>query len=72
MNPRHLQALAEELDMGMGRLGVLMLHREGGAESSWVLLDFGDVIVHLFTPTERAHYALERLWQAAPQVLRVQ
>lgn len=71
-NVRHLQSLAEELDMGMGRLGVTLLHREGNADSGWILLDFGDVIVHLFAAVERERYGLERLWHVAPAVLRVQ
>ena len=39
--------------------------------SSWVLLDFGSVIVHVFAPEEREYYGLERLWSNAPQVVRV-
>lgn len=72
MNARHLQALAEELDNGMERQGVRMLRREGSADSGWVLLDFGDIIVHLFEAAAREHYGLERLWRTAAPVLRVQ
>jgi len=45
---------------------------EGDAESGWILLDFGDVIVHLFTAEQRALYSLEQLWRGATPVLRVQ
>lgn len=72
MNPRHLQALVEALDTGMARQGVRLLHREGSNDSGWVLLDFGDVIVHLFGAADRERYSLERLWRTATPVLRVQ
>lgn len=48
------------------------LHSEGAGQSGWVLMDYGDVIVHIFTPEERAYYGLEKLWSAAPAVLRIQ
>lgn len=48
------------------------LHVEGRADSGWVLLDFGDVIVHVFTAAQRDFYRLEDLWQAAVPVLRLQ
>lgn len=72
LNARHMQALVEELDRGMERRGVKLHHREGSPESGWVLLDFGDVIVHLFLPAERERYGLEQLWQGAVPVVRVQ
>ena len=48
------------------------LHIEGGAESGWVLLDYGSVIVHLFTPSQREYYDLEGLWSDALLVVRIQ
>ena len=42
------------------------LHAEGQAESGWVLLDYGDVLMHVFLEDTRAYYALERLWGDAP------
>jgi ribosome-associated protein len=61
-------ALLETLD----KEGVSALHSEGIGQSGWVLVDYGDVIVHVFTPAERAYYTLEKLWGAAPAVLRMQ
>jgi len=61
-------ALLETLD----KEGVSPLHSEGIGQSGWVLVDYVDVIVHIFTPAERAYYTLEKLWGAAPAVLRMQ
>ena len=46
--------------------------REGTAASHWVLLDYGSVIVHIFTPPERDYYGLEKHWSEAKTILRVQ
>ena len=47
-------------------------HIEGKPETGWTLLDFGDVIVHIFSPSQRDYYDLEGLWKQAPILLRVQ
>ena len=48
------------------------IRQEGRPTSGWVLLDYGDVVVHIFAPDEREYYRLEDLWSAAPQVVRIQ
>lgn len=68
---RQIEALEEDLTKALKDAGVARHKREGTANSGWVLLDFSDVIVHLFSPEEREFYDLERLWRRAPQVVRV-
>ena len=68
-NPRHAQALGRELDSSMKRAGLLRRNLAGMAgENSWVLLDFNDVVVHIFLPESRAFYALESLWADVPRL----
>lgn len=58
----HAQSIAENIQEKMEEAGLLALRREGFREGSWVLLDYGDVIVHVFQDAERKFYNLERLW----------
>ena len=71
VNPRQMRALVDTLDKELGEDGVQPRHREGVPESGWVLLDYGAVIVHLFSPELREHYALEELWRGAAPVVRI-
>ena len=71
-NPRQIQAIADTIDEALGKQGARLLHREGIAETGWVLLDFGDIIVHVFGAKEREYYRLERLWSEAKTVVYLQ
>lgn len=71
-NTRQIQAIADAIDEELGEQGANVLHREGRAETGWLLLDFGDVIVHIFGPKEREYYRLERLWSEAKTVVYLQ
>lgn len=71
-NVRHLQALCDAMDEELRREGVRPQGREGIVDSGWVLLDFGDVIVHIFSPRERGYYNLEGLWGRGLPVVRIQ
>ena len=71
-NPRQIQAIADTLDEELRKQGARAIYREGLAESGWVLLDFGDIIVHIFGPKEREYYRLERLWSEAKTVVYLQ
>lgn len=61
-------ALADEVDYQLGLEGITPLHVEGQDSRNWVLLDYGSVIVHVFDPTARSYYNLERLWADAEPV----
>jgi len=63
---RHLLTMAEKLRERLKKAGLGAVEAEGLEEASWVLLDAGDVIVHLFRAETRALYDLERLWSVAP------
>jgi len=65
---RQLHAMSEHIDEALSRYGARRLGIEGFGESRWILLDYGDVVVHLFDPETRAFYALEDLWAHAPRV----
>jgi ribosome-associated protein len=69
---RQVQAVAEALIETAERSGRAPLGIEGLHGARWVLVDFGDVIAHVFTPDERAYYRLERLWGDAPVVVHLQ
>jgi ribosome-associated protein len=69
---RQLDAIAQGIVDGLRVEKVRPFGREGTAASHWVLIDFGNVIVHVFTPPERDYYDLERHWSEAKTVLRVQ
>jgi ribosome-associated protein len=69
---RQLDAIADGIVEGLRAEKVRPIGREGLAVSHWVLLDFGAVVVHIFTPPERDYYSLEKHWSEARTVLRVQ
>ena len=69
---RQLDAIADGVIEGMRAEKVRPIGREGTAASHWVLVDFGFVVVHVFTPPERDYYSLEKHWSEARTVLRVQ
>ncbi len=62
---RQLRTLVEDVGQGMKRAGAPLHHIEGERDSGWVLMDYGDVIVHLLGPDERDFYALETVWPSA-------
>jgi ribosome-associated protein len=70
-NTRQAQAIARELDLEVKHLRGRRKRNQGGLESedsNWVLLDFDDVVVHLFLPEARAYYSLDTLWADAPRL----
>ena len=69
---RQMDRLAEDLEQALKECGAALHHREGTSEGGWKLLDFGDVIVHMFGPEEREFYRLEGAWPEAVEVVRIQ
>lgn len=65
---RQVQAIASHIEEKMDQQGILLLGVEGKREGSWILLDYGDLIVHIFYNPVREFYDLERLWSDAPRV----
>lgn len=65
---RNVQAIADGIEDALNQAGAKTLRREGRGEGRWVLLDFGDIIVHVFHQEERAYYDLERLWKDCPAI----
>ena len=69
---RQIETIYEEIGYILKEAGILPHHHEGTVNSGWLLIDFGDVIVHIFTLFEREHYQLDRLWEQASTVVRIQ
>jgi ribosome-associated protein len=61
-----VQSIADAVEEAMARHGWVLGHREGYEVARWVLLDYGDVVVHIFSEEDRRFYGLERLWGGAP------
>ncbi|MHB8171716.1 MAG: ribosome silencing factor [Thermincolia bacterium] len=63
-----VKAIADHVEEKLKEAGIQPLRREGVREGRWILLDYGDVVVHVFQQEDRAYYNLERLWGDAPVV----
>ncbi len=69
---RQAKAIIDEIEKQMKARHILPLGIDGEADSGWVLMDYGDVLVHIFDPGTRDYYQLEELWNRAPTVVRIQ
>ena len=67
-NERQVRAVVDGVEERLHALGSKPLRRAGEAEGRWVLLDFGDLVVHVQLAEERIHYAIERLWKDCPVI----
>lgn len=67
-NERQVRAIVDAIEEKLSALKAKPLRREGEREGRWVLLDYGDIVVHVQLAEERIHYALERLWRDCPVV----
>jgi ribosome-associated protein len=68
---RQMEAIWQEIREKLKRDGVVPLHVEGAADSGWILLDLGEVIVHIFSPSQRDYYRLDDLWHKATPVVTI-
>ena len=68
---RQLEGLQEDIVKALKDSGVALHHKEGSPRSGWILLDYSDVIIHLFGAEQREYYRLDQLWAGAAQVVRV-
>lgn len=67
-NPRQSQAISDEIGRQLAEIGELPVSVEGYSTAEWVLIDYGDFIVHIFSEAARSYYDLERLWRHAKAV----
>lgn len=67
-NERQVGAIVDAVEEALHKLGSKPLRREGKSEGRWVLIDFGDIVVHVQHADDRVYYALERLWKDCPLI----
>lgn len=67
-NENQVKSMADEVDEKLGKLGVTSNHVEGYNYANWILMDYGDVIVHIFNQDDRLFYDLERIWRDGKEV----
>ncbi len=63
-----IKAIADEVEFKLEQEGVIVSHREGYSSGNWILLDYDSVVVHVFHPTARDYYNLEKLWADAEEI----
>lgn len=68
---RQMRSIVEDLEHALEEKGGVRHHREGTPESGWMLLDFGDVVIHIFGVEERQFYNLEAAWSEAGEMVRI-
>lgn len=71
-SPRHMRAVTEQIESGLKAINLELHHREGDQNSGWYLLDYGDLVVHLFAQEYRDYYQLEQAWPEAKVVRIIQ
>lgn len=69
---RQMRGLIEDLDNALEESGIKLHHQEGSSEGGWILMDYNDLVIHIFAPEERSYYHLEQLWSHANVMFRIQ
>jgi ribosome-associated protein len=67
-NDRQVAGVVDAIEDALLKVGAKTLRREGEQENHWVLLDYGDIVIHVQLAEERIHYAIERLWKDCPLI----
>ncbi len=67
---QQVKSLADEVDQKAAELGLTLRRSEGYQEGKWIVLDFADILVHIFYPEERKYYNMERLWDENDRAIR--
>ena len=71
-SPRQIEAIRQEIRERLKQDDIIPFRIEGSADSGWILLDLGDVVVHIFSSPQRDYYRLDDLWHEAVPVIRIQ
>ncbi len=69
---RQIKTIYEDIEHALKKEGILPHHHEGMLDSGWLVIDYGDVIVHIFAIFERDYYKLDELWSKAIPIVRIQ
>ncbi|MEE3467282.1 MAG: ribosome silencing factor [Eubacterium sp.] len=69
-NPNQIRAMLEQVEQRMAEAGYVTKRIEGNKNSTWILMDYGDVIVHIFSKEDRLFYDLERIWRDGKHIAR--
>ena len=69
---RQIRTIYDDIEQNLKKEGQVPHHSEGTLDSGWLLLDYGDVIIHVFSASEREFYALDVFWQDARSVIKIQ
>lgn len=67
-SPPQIQAISNEIEIRLKKVGKSPNHIEGYRQAQWILMDYSEFVVHIFSPSTRSHYNLERLWRGAKKV----
>ena len=67
-NRNQVQAMCDNVDECLGRAGVFCKQTEGYQNANWILMDFGDVVIHIFDEENRSYYNLERIWRDGKEI----
>ena len=71
-NERQIRTIYDDIELNLKKEEQVPHHNEGTIDSGWLLLDYGDVIVHIFSAPERKYYQLDELWQGGRSIIRIQ